>query len=65
MLSGSSVNKQLGEFVYIVSHDLKAPLRGLASLDEFHGRRAWCRTEGGSCRALEYDEEPLQHACNN
>lgn len=30
-----SVNKQLGEFVYIVSHDLKAPLRGLASLASF------------------------------
>lgn len=30
-----SVNKQLDEFVYIVSHDLKAPLRGLASLASF------------------------------
>ncbi|MBL0103304.1 MAG: response regulator [Bacteroidetes bacterium] len=30
-----STNKQLDEFVYIVSHDLKAPLRGLASLAAF------------------------------
>ncbi|HRH64857.1 MAG TPA: ATP-binding protein [Bacteroidia bacterium] len=30
-----SANRQLDEFVYIVSHDLKAPLRGLASLASF------------------------------
>jgi signal transduction histidine kinase len=31
----TKANQQLEEYVYIVSHDLKAPLRGLSSLAEF------------------------------
>jgi signal transduction histidine kinase len=30
-----NVNQQMNEFAYIVSHDLKAPLRGIASLGDF------------------------------
>jgi PAS domain S-box-containing protein len=30
-----SVNRELGDFAYIISHDLKAPLRGIATLAEW------------------------------
>jgi PAS domain S-box-containing protein len=33
-----AVNRELGEFAYVVSHDLKAPLRGIGSLADWIAR---------------------------
>jgi signal transduction histidine kinase len=44
------VEKQLEEYIYVVSHDLKAPLRGIASLTDF------IRDELGECLRPEIEK---------
>lgn len=45
------INQELNEFAYVVSHDLKAPLRGIASL------ASWLQADHGS----KLDEEGREH----
>ncbi|MDB4938672.1 MAG: sensor histidine kinase [Labilithrix sp.] len=47
------VNRELGEFAYVVSHDLKAPLRGIGSLADWIARDQRDRLDGDGKEQLD------------